>query len=315
MKSLYSSKLLFLLFPFIFLLCFSAHAQNGPGGVGSTTGTAPLQLWQRADAITPVPANNTPTPFVDASGHNRNSITGTQATYQSGVANTFPVIRFNGTSMFYNDAYNYAARTVFTVYRASSVTQDNGDLAQLWGNYPQAHVAIDARGGGNLRGFSFDGSTGQQARYSLSGANFTGFAQDINTQQWTYNNFQIATTEFQNTQNMTAQKISTLDPTTGHWFGGDLAEVIVYDKVLNSAERIVVQNYLSSKYNVALTQNDFYAHDAANAQPFFHNVAGVGKLSATDVHLISASSLVEINGVNLTNNAYLFIGHNNASTD
>lgn len=302
MKLLYTLKQIYLLSLFSIFLCFTSYAQTGPGGVGTNTGGTPLQLWQRADAILPVPADGTATPFVDASGHGRNSTGGVQATYQSNIANTFPVVRFDGTSMFYDDAYTYAARTVFVVYRVSSTTQNNGFLAQLWGDYnpSNAHIAIDPRAG-NLRGFSFDGAGATEGRYGINGANFTGFDEDLNTQQWTYNEFQVVSVEFQNNQAITNQRISTLLSTAsvaGHRFGGDLAEVIVYDRVLNNAERIVVQNYLSSKYQgTALAQNDFYSHDAVTAQPFFHDVVGVGRETGTNTHLASTSSFVEINAV------------------
>ncbi|WP_375558740.1 T9SS type A sorting domain-containing protein [Bernardetia sp. OM2101] len=329
MNLLYHLHIKRIVFVLSFFFFFSAvEAQTGPGGVGTNTGAAPLQLWQRADAITPIPADDTATDFIDASGHNRHSTNsngggdGVRALYRSNIANTFPIVRFNGLNTTagsqYDDAYSYAARTVFVVFRASNITQNTGDLAQLWGDYnpSQAHVAIDARNG-NLRGFSFDGGGGEEGRYSLNGANFTGFAADLNTQQWTYGQFEVLSMEFQNNQTMTNQRISTLATltTTDHRFGGDLAEVIVYDRVLNPAERIVVQNYLSSKYQgTALTQNDFYSHDAVTAQPFFHDVVGVGRETGTNVHLASTSSFVEINAVNTINpNSYLFMGHDNGA--
>ncbi|WP_338759441.1 T9SS type A sorting domain-containing protein [Bernardetia sp. ABR2-2B] len=332
MNPLYSFMRYKNIFSFIFLSIFScliAQAQTGPGGVGTNTGVAPLQLWQRADAITPIPADGAATDFIDVSGHNRHSTNsngggdGVRALYQANIANTFPIIRFNGLNTTagsqYDDAYAYAARTVFVVCRPSSTTQNTGDLGQLWGDYDptQAQVAIDARGGGNNRGFSFDGSGGTQARYSINGANFTGFVGNSNVQQWTYNQFEVFSVEFQSTQAMTNQRISTLAQnfTTDHRFGGDLAEIIVYDRVLNNAERIIVQNYLSSKYQgTALTLNDFYSHDAVTAQPFFHDVVGVGRETGTNTHLASTSSFVEINAVNTINpNSYLFMGHDNGN--
>ncbi|WP_291721656.1 T9SS type A sorting domain-containing protein [Bernardetia sp.] len=327
MKFLYKSKLLFTLL--LAFLSFSAYSQTGPGGVGTNTGTAPLQLWLRANAITPAPADGTATNFTDASGHGRTAANsngvgdGVRGLYQSSIANTFPVVRFNGLNTTagsqYDDAYSYNARTVFAVYRTSSTTQVNTDLGQIWGDYnpSQVQIALDARTGGNNRGFSFDGAGAARARYGINAANFTGFAANTNTQQWTYNQFEVLSVEFENTQAMTNQRISTLASnfTIDHRFGGDIAEIIVYDRVLNPAERIVVENYLSAKYNVTLTQNDFYSHDAATAQPYFHNVIGVGKTTGTNVHLTSASSLLEINAVStISNNSYLFAGHNNASS-
>ena len=332
MTLLYNLKLYYisavsLLCIFLFSISLCTQAQTGPGGVGTNTGTAPLQLWLRADTITPVPANGTATNFTDASGNGRNATNsnggavGVRAVYQSNIVNTFPVVRFNGLNTTagsqYDDAYTYNARTVFVVYRVSSTTQLNSDLAQVWGDYnpSQTQVSLDPRAG-NLRGFSFDGAGATRARYAINAANVTGLAGNANTQQWAYDQFQVVMTEFENTQPMTNQRISTLASTftTDHRFGGDLAEIIVYERTLNPAERIVVENYLSAKYNITLSQNDFYSHDAATAQPYFHQVVGVGKVTGTNVHLASASSLLEINAVStISNNSYLFMGHNNGS--
>ncbi|PIY11455.1 MAG: hypothetical protein COZ18_04000 [Flexibacter sp. CG_4_10_14_3_um_filter_32_15] len=329
MKLLYTLKQICLLGLFSIFLCFTSQAQTGPGGVGTNTAGAFLQLWQRADAILPIPADGTATDFLDVSGHNRHSTNangaadGVRALYQANIANTFPVVRFNGLNTTagsqYDDAYSYAARTVFVVCRASSTTQNTGDLAQVWGDYnpSQAQVALDPRGGGNNRGFSFDGAGATQARYSINGTNFTGFVRNSNAQQWTYDQFEVFSVEFQDTQTMTNQRISTLASNfkTDHRFGGDLAEVIVYDRVLNPAELIIVQNYLSAKYQTAaLAQNDFYSHDAVTAQPFFHDVVGVGRETGTNTHLASTSSFIEINAVSTINpNSYLFMGHDNGA--
>ncbi|AFM04147.1 hypothetical protein Fleli_1748 [Bernardetia litoralis DSM 6794] len=316
----YTIKIYFPTLLFLIIFLFSkSYAQTGPGGVGTNTANTFLQLWQKADAISPIPADGTPTPFVDASGHGHNSVGGVQATYHGGQANTFPIVRFDGSSMYYDDAYSYAAQTVFIVYKASFSSQNTGYLAQLWGDYTpsEAHVALDPRSG--ARTFSFDGGGSSTASYGINGTALTGLFDNTATSdpRWSYDDFQLLTVEFQNTQAMTNQRISTLAANASvanHRFGGDIAEVIVYNDVLNAAEQIIVQNYLSSKYDVALTQNDFYSHDATTAQPFFHEVAGVGKVTGSDVHLTSSSSLVEINAVSTINpNSYLFMGHDNAS--
>lgn len=57
---------------------------------------------------------------------------------------------------------------------------------------------------------------------------------------------------------------------------GDVSEVIIYDRAINSAERVVTQNYLSSKFDLALAGDDFYAGDTAANSDFDHDVFGAG---------------------------------------
>ena len=62
---------------------------------------------------------------------------------------------------------------------------------------------------------------------------------------------------------------------TGHngQLVGDVSELVVYDRELNSAELIITENYLSSKYGITLGANDFYSGESAGSQ---HDVFGVG---------------------------------------
>ncbi len=83
-----------------------------------------------------------------------------QPSYQTGEVNTLPVVQFNGAtgSQYLEDSMTYSARTVFIVYRVSSVFMNNGDLGQLWGNYAEGvQVAVEPRAI-SPRGWSFDGA-------------------------------------------------------------------------------------------------------------------------------------------------------------
>jgi len=62
----------------------------------------------------------------------------------------------------------------------------------------------------------------------------------------------------------------------GTSIAGDVGEIIVYGRVLNSAERIITQNYLSSKFDLTLAADDFYAGDTPGNSHFDHDVFGLG---------------------------------------
>jgi len=97
-------------------------------------------------------------------------------------------------------------------------------------------------------------------------------------------------------------------------FVGDMAEVIIFDAYLNDAQVLLVNNYLSSKYNVALATsgNDLYAGDNALNDEYDFDVAGVTQVSgATHTSASSAGFLIEANSTLDTNGEAIMAGHKN----
>jgi hypothetical protein len=96
-------------------------------------------------------------------------------------------------------------------------------------------------------------------------------------------------------------------------FDGHMAEMIYFSRILNTAEKIVVDNYLSSKYNISLASNDYYAGDTPANGDFDREVAGIGQVDASNKHDEFAPSAA--GGLGIANNSifedgdYLFVGH------
>lgn len=92
--------------------------------------------------------------------------------------------------------------------------------------------------------------------------------------------------------------------------GGDLAEVIVYADALNSARRIIVENYLSAKYNLTVS-NDRYDGDTPGNGDFDLNVAGIGLEADGDNYRAHSAGMIVVDNFFLINNGdYLLFGHN-----
>ncbi|KER09736.1 MAG: hypothetical protein HY22_09065 [[Candidatus Thermochlorobacteriaceae] bacterium GBChlB] len=131
------TSLRFFYLSFLLICAASAVAQTGPGGVGNATGSSGQpqnRLWLRADAGTSTSVNNAPvSSWSDQSGNgNVASQTGAaRPTYQSGVVNGKPVLRFNtsgGTasqSIRVNSALGVAQTGGFHYF---IVTKRNGTL-------------------------------------------------------------------------------------------------------------------------------------------------------------------------------------------
>ena len=306
------------LLPFVFFFfgfVASVYAQTGPGGVGATDGTSNLVLWLSADSnvfsdagVTAATNGDNIQEWHDLSGYG-NDATQTNATYQptfnTNIISGEPVARFDGVDDFLDDNHTYTARTVFVVYRVSSATQNTGDLAQLWGYYGDgAHVAPEPRAGGDLQGFSFDGNGSAQAAYGLDGAATTTAASNDNTQQWDFNEFTFVFSEFTGGQSMTRQVIGSLYDSFAigaHQFGGDIAEIIVYNNTLSTSDREDVERYLFEKY--------YYGYDAS----YGNDISGLNYSIAGSAQNELISSIITINNDAFSTGDYLFTGHDNAA--
>ncbi|MEM6297681.1 MAG: T9SS type A sorting domain-containing protein [Bacteroidota bacterium] len=262
-----------------------------------------------------------------------------RGTYNATGVNSRPSITFNGTSTYYNSSFSFDVQNVFVVFRPNSGTQDDDDLANLWGSrLDGVEVSIDPRPtipGNTDWSFDGDNSQGNRGQASINGgipAPGTP-AGNPTTPNWSFDNWQFATVSFFNNTNV-ARSVSTTEQLIGqltgpsggfddHHYGGDIAEVIVYSQSLNNAERTIVENYLSSKYAIPLSTavgatDDFYEFDANNGGTpnFDWDVAGVGQIdgSSSDWHLESNSSIlqVEVSTTNLADGEFLLFGHDNA---
>ncbi|NEN23774.1 T9SS type A sorting domain-containing protein [Cryomorpha ignava] len=97
-------------------------------------------------------------------------------------------------------------------------------------------------------------------------------------------------------------------------FRGRLAEICYYNKLLNDAERIIVENYLGAKYYANIIVNDKYAHQA----DYGRDVIGIGQTSnspATRHSVSQGRNPFEISPFNSgisfnTSNEFLFVGSN-----
>lgn len=293
-------------------------AQTGPGGVGNSSNNT---LWLKADAITGLSAGDTLTAtWPDASGNGNDASQSTHA-YRPTFQNSGGIssLRFDGVNDFLDNSRTYNSRTVFAIYNTNTSLMQTSDLGQLWGSYGESmHVAVDARSGGNNKGWSFDGqaSGGTTAKYALNGANYGLASAGNNNSPWEYDQWGLVSTEFSSTKGITRQVIGSLYPSFtvgGHQFGGDIAEIIVYNTTLNTSQRIIVENYLASKYALTLSQNDFYSYDISHK----YDVAGVGRTTSGDTHTAATSAgLLQVTtgaGLN-ADGEYLLFGHDGAGS-
>ncbi len=85
---------------------------------------------------------------------------------------------------------------------------------------------------------------------------------------------------------------------------------MVFGTNVNAAQRIIIDNYLSAKYNIPLTSGKIYTQDDPANGNYDFDVAGIGRIDANDINAdAKGAGMVEmLNPSNLADNEFLFWG-------
>lgn len=327
------------IFVFFIVSIGSSFAQTGPGGVGSSANTS---LWLKADAGTSTTTNGTAvSTWNDNSGnanHASQATANQQPIYTSGLINGMPALFFDNIGspgndlMTVNDADNLdntAGLTILTVTRPISI--DNSSARAIVskrvdvGNnqsytifyYTSNHINIDIEGNDNRFSTPATFVGGRDYVFSVL---FDG-SQTAANRVKTYLNetLDVTATETGATISNFASPvvIGSMNVGDGRPFGGYIAEVIIYRKALNAAERIIAHNYLFAKYglnstSIPATINDVYAGDEPTNGNYDYEVCGVGRESSGTSGLVSSAvsggiDITAASGYDIGD--YLMFGH------
>lgn len=308
------------------LTAIGTYAQNGPGGVSANN-----VLWLRADnGITA--AGAAVTAWNDNSGNGNNATppaVAARPTFVGGARNGYPVVSFDGTDdeLRVPDAGSLDMNTwdIFFVSAENIAKNNNSWLAK--GTTTQPNYALWSPLNGALTLPVFDILNILSSPAAPAGTTSTAFS------LLEYNNTVIAfffpsRTVYKagasiyndiNLLNLPAQNnhplyIGNVQGAAGWNMDGDLAEVIIYDQPVNSAQRIIINNYLSAKYDLPHTTNNLYTQDDPGNGNYDHDVAGIGRINGSNTQTDSrGTGVVQINGAtNLGNGEFLFYGHDGA---
>lgn len=100
----------------------------------------------------------------------------------------------------------------------------------------------------------------------------------------------------------------------GSGFDGEMGEMLVFDNSLNDAQRIIVNNYLATRYNIAIA-NDYFAFDDGTASnDYFGNLIGIGQEDTDNIHVSATSEdfLTISNPDDLGDGEYLMMANDGA---
>ncbi|MBU3822841.1 proprotein convertase P-domain-containing protein [Flavobacteriaceae bacterium XHP0103] len=309
-------------------LCYTAtiSGYTGPGGVGSNDGTSGLIMWYRPDngitttgtsvdswinsagvpafdmsetgtqrpTLTPTAINGYEEISFNGSNRLRTGQTLTSSNFITNQASSFIIARADNTSQ---QSSVYTTAPLVTSTRFSSHIPWNGTVYYDIGTCCGTDARIQVGGLSGLNAYSiweFDAhpTTGKQLYRNLN-------LLDSQANTSTYNSH-------------STQRFNIGGNTSGtNGFVGDVAELIVFKTKVNTAQQIIINNYLAAKYGLTLAANDIYTRDNPGAAGNFdHNVAGIGQASDGSNHTDSqGTGIVRIsNPTDLDNGEFLFWG-------
>lgn len=305
------------------LVPLALHAQTGPGGVGSSSSNV---LWLSADnGITS--SGGLVTAWSDRSGKANNAAPPASAARPALIAsgqNGLPVLRFDGSDdeLRVPDAnsLDLTAWHFFTVvrtitakdYNAWLTKGDDGSENYEILSYADGNVHMPVLWTDNVRTFNSTaaGQTGSSfhiIEYSYK----SGGRAEYTDGAAIYTDTETRTPK----TNAMAVYIGNEKGTSGRFMAGEMAETIAYNAVLNSAQRIIVDNYLAAKYGLTLGASDLYVQDNTANGNFDFEVAGIGRIDNSNKQLDSRGSsvlrIVSSGSATLADNEFMLWGHNN----
>lgn len=321
----------------IFLISFNIFSQSGPAGVDNSTNNA---FWVKGDGNTSTKVDGSPvSSWGDQSG-NGNTVTAPsinqQPIFRDNFINGFPAIQFDNNNAAGQNDYltapdspeldNTNGFTLFSVVRTNNSNNNprsiyskrvnvgnNQAIMFFW--YNSNRMTLDVVTENNR--FDSNPTTFAANTNYIATATYDGTLMN-NSRCKLYSGQTLVRTALEASASIPDYDSPLIIGAThvgdNRPFDGYIAEIIYYRRILNITEKIVVDNYLSSKYDIALSTNDFYAGDTPANGNFDREVAGVGQFSATDNHQEFYPSVS--GGIGMRYNSgfddgdYVFLGHN-----
>jgi hypothetical protein len=302
---------------------------DGPGGIGDTTGLAALKLWLKADSFTDLSDGATLTTWFDNTDNGYTCTQSGSPQYVENFSNDFPAVEFDGSNYFeYNasslDFLNSTGISIFAVVNATTSGVTNTIIARdasgnhSWAcqldpsdkllfsvasSYSQACTRLGAASISSnytIVSFQYDGLVDESLQV------YAGETDDSDSLGYTIPYY----------INGSGPALRIGNDGNGNNFVGQIAELIVFNRALGDVERVLINNYLSAKYDIALSANDKYTGDNVSAGDFDRDVAGIGLESddSINAHAISAGMIVTSTGFVQDAGDYLLFGHNNEAS-
>jgi hypothetical protein len=307
-------------------------SQTGPGGVGNATTNG---LWLRADILTL--ENGDPVSlWSDDSGNGNNAeqlTPGIQPIFNTvGSMNGLPTVQFDGNNdeMAVADSPILDGTPGITYYAVIRPLNLNGSPRGIlgkritftipteysytwffWGGNRMYLDVVTTDNRFNSGGTTFANNTNYILSWDYDGTRPSGIRSRIrNGSNPILSSFESSASLGNSNQDLA---LGALNVGYGTYLGAEYAEIIQYNYSFDDVDHLLVQNYLSAKYNIPLSSNDLYDEDDPGNGNYDFDVAGIGRIDASRVNDdAQGSGIVRmLNPTGLNDDEFLIWGHDN----
>lgn len=306
-----------------------SSGNSGPGGVGSVTSSGDIRLWLDANSINQTTGTNV-TGWTDQSGYGNNAVApvGNEPVFNTNQLNGFPAIQFSMAASDYLQVADDASldldvismfvvgnlETTSTAYASFISKIQSGNVgfngyALLRNNNLQGvSFAIDALGNEAQSAITYGVNAIHSSIYSDPGLEH--FINEVGPSTDTY----AGPITSHNTPLYIGGTVNATGSTPDRFLEGDISEVILTSVVLSDAKRIIIDNYLSSKFALSIA-NDAYSMDTPGNGNYDFNLAGIGQAADGSNHRDArGTGVVRMwNPKGLANSEFLMWGHDNTA--
>ena len=292
---------------------------TGPGGFILTNGSSNLTLWYDATAVNTVQiSGGLVTGWLDRSGYGNNATqpnVARQGTFNATALNGQPAIHLAAGQQLL-PPNSFQVNLPYSVYVVDQYdgpnhgrTVDSLDTNWLIGKWSGQNVHYD--NGWVSLGNNVDGLNNATNNVPVIGLGTNDVA--ANTAHYYRDSLDVSTS---NAPNSNAGRIEIGGGYAGSFSEPsdfDISELIVFNRVLNSAERIIIDNYLSAEFGIAInatTGDDHYAGKLAANGTYSTDVFGIGEVDAADQVTTAGNDGFGIESTTLTPGQFVMAGNN-----
>jgi hypothetical protein len=301
----------------------TGYSQTGPGGVGTNDGTSFLKMWYRPDFGITTTGSSIDT-WLNGAGEPEHDLlsTGTnRPTLSINSLNQNDELVFDGND--YLETTGTLSTSNFVTNQASSyiVIQRNATTASWpYSTSPHQTNRFSSHISWSNGAVYYDIGTccSSNARIQISGLSALN-----NYSYWSYDALSTSGKQLYRNGNLLQNRANTVAYTShaNHTFrigensNSNMTEIIIFRQKVNTAQRIIIENYLSAKYNITAAVNDLFNEDDPENGNYDFDVAGIGRVDLTNLHSDSrGTGIVRIlNPTDLNDDEFFIWGHDNGT--
>ncbi len=271
--------------------------------------TANLKLWLKADAGTSTTTDGQPvSKWADQSGNGNNATqptTSNEPTYVASSLNGKPALHFTSTNASYlilpTDSVLGIQNSDYEIFIVARTDSSAISFLISSGNVENFEMHLNGAAGARFipigSTYIDEGSSGQYADnnphiFDAQASSTEGLIRvdGVNGGD-TLTNVRCST----NSDLVLGMRLSVLS----YFFTGDISEVIIYNKVLSAADRILVESYLASKYGISYS--NFAVNSTSDADTGSYNAGTLRYvLNQINTNASSNTANVDMTGISGT---------------